>query len=167
MNMDMIRLLSALPQFLVLLPSAASCYYTMKNQLRYTPLKTILLGMAVLLPYSLFCSCLCAMLQIDVNTVLLTSLILFFFPYRHTVTASLPKSLPSMWVSAPSRPFRHSSPIPLTLICTRHRVQRISPWKRLLSSLDYPALSQPPSRFPPVGIFTRWLTVWTRQKYGT
>ncbi len=93
MNMDMVRLLSALPQFLVLLPSAASCYYTMKNQLRYTPLKTILLGMAVLLPYSLFCSCLCAMLQIDVNTVLLTSLILFFFPYRHTVTASLPKCL--------------------------------------------------------------------------
>ncbi len=91
--MDMTKLLSALPQFLVMLPSAASCYYTMKNQMRYTIFKTVLLGIAVLLPYSFFCSCLCAVLRIDVNTIFLLSLILFFFLYRHTVTASLPKCL--------------------------------------------------------------------------
>ena len=61
--MDMTKLLSALPQFLVMLPSAASCYYTMKNQMRYTIFKTVLLGIAVLLPYSFFCSCLCAVLR--------------------------------------------------------------------------------------------------------
>ena len=91
--MDMTRWLSALPHFLVLLPSAASCYYTMKNQLRYTLLKTAALCTAVLLPYAIFCSCLCALLRVDVNIILLPSLLLFFFPYRCTVTASLPKCL--------------------------------------------------------------------------
>ncbi len=91
--MDMTRWLSALPHFLVLLPSAASCYYTMKNQLRHTLLKTAALCTAVLLPYAIFCSCLCALLRVDVNIILLPSLLLFFFPYRCTVTASLPKCL--------------------------------------------------------------------------
>ena len=85
--------LSVLPQFLVVLPSAASSYYTMKNQMRYTPLKTAALCMAVLLPYSFLCSCLCTMLPINVNAILLPSLILFFFLYRRTLTASLPKCL--------------------------------------------------------------------------
>lgn len=91
--MDMIRWLSALPQFLVLLPSAASCYYTMKNQTKHTLRKTAALCTAVLLPYAFLCSCLCALLQIDANIILLPSLILFFFLYRRTVTASLPKCL--------------------------------------------------------------------------
>ena len=91
--MDMTKWLSALPQFLVLLPSAASCYYTMKNQMKYTMLKTAALCTAVLLPYALFCSALSALLEIDVNMILLPSLILFFFLYRYTVTASLPKCL--------------------------------------------------------------------------
>ena len=89
--MDMNRWLSALPHFLVFLPSAASCYYTMKNQLRHTLLKTAALCTAVLLPYAFLCSCLCALLRIDVNIILLPSLILFFFPYRFTVTSNLPK----------------------------------------------------------------------------
>ena len=91
--MDIERWLSALLRFLVLLPSGASCYYVMKNQMRYTKLKTALLGMAVLLPYAFLCSTLSAILWIDVNIILLPSLILFFFPYRCTVTASLPKCL--------------------------------------------------------------------------
>lgn len=91
--MDMTKWLSALPQFLVLLPSAASCYYTMKNQMKYTMLKTAALCTAVLLPYALFCSALSTLLEIDVNIILLPSLILFFFLYRYTVTASLPKCL--------------------------------------------------------------------------
>ncbi|MBD5546665.1 MAG: GHKL domain-containing protein [Lachnospiraceae bacterium] len=91
--MDMNKWLSVLPQFLVVLPSAASSYYTMKNQMRYTPLKTAALCMAVLLPYSFLCSCLCTMLPINVNAILLPSLILFFFLYRRTLTASLPKCL--------------------------------------------------------------------------
>lgn len=91
--MNMTRWLSALPQFLVLLPSAASCYYTMKNQMRYTAFRTAALCMAFLLPYAFVCSFLCTVFWIDVNAALLPSLILFFFPYRRTVTASLPKCL--------------------------------------------------------------------------
>ena len=91
--MNMTRWLSALPHFLVLLPSAASCYYTMKNQMKYTLFKTTALCTAVLLPYAFLCSCLCALLQIDVNIIFLPSLILLFFPYRYTVTASLAKCL--------------------------------------------------------------------------
>lgn len=91
--MDIDKWLSALLQFGVLLPSATSCYYTMKNHMRYTLPKTAVLCVAILLPYSLLCSCLCAVLQMDVNIFLLPSLVLFFFLYRHTVTASLPKCL--------------------------------------------------------------------------
>lgn len=91
--MDIKRWLSALPQFLVLLPSATSCYYAMKNQMKYSKLKTAALCMAVLLPYSFLCACLCTVLRMDVNILLLPSLILFFFLYRRTVTASLPKCL--------------------------------------------------------------------------
>lgn len=91
--MDMERLFSALPQFLVLLPSAASCYYTMKHQTKYTLGRTAALCSAILLPYAFLCSCLCTLLQIDANIILLLSLILLFFPYRFTVTASLPKCL--------------------------------------------------------------------------
>lgn len=89
----MTRWLSALLHFLVLLPSAASCYYTMKNQMKYTLRRTATLCMAVLLPYAFLCSALCALLRIDVNIILLPSLLLLFFPYRCTVTASLPKCL--------------------------------------------------------------------------
>lgn len=91
--MDMTRWLSALAQFLVLLPSAASCYYTMKNQMKHTLIKATALYTAVLLPYAFLCSALSTLLRIDANIILLPSLILFFFPYRHTVTASLPKCL--------------------------------------------------------------------------
>ena len=91
--MDMQRWLSTLPQFLVVLPSAASCYYTMKNQMRHTKFKTAALCMAVLLPYSFLCSWLCAALRIDGNVIFLSSLVLFFFLFRRTVTANLPKCL--------------------------------------------------------------------------
>ena len=91
--MNMEKWLSVLPQFLVLLPSAASCYYTMKNQMRYTPVKTAGLCLAVLVPYSLLSAFLCTILEIEANVIFLPMLIVFFFLYRCTVTASLPKCL--------------------------------------------------------------------------
>ena len=91
--MDMERLFLTLPQFLVLLPSAASCYFTMRNQLRYTLLKTTLICLAAILPYSLLAALLCAAFPINANPIFLSSLIAFFFVFRHTVTASLPKCL--------------------------------------------------------------------------
>ena len=91
--MDMEKWLPALLVLLVLLPSGASCYYVMKNQMKYTLRKTAALFTAVLLPYAFFCSILGVLLRIDVNIILLPSLVLLFFPYRCTVTASLPKCL--------------------------------------------------------------------------
>ena len=93
MNMDMERLFSVLPQFLVLLPAAASCYFTMRNQMRYTLPKTALICLTAILPYSILAAFLCATFRIDANLVFLPSLIAFFFVFRHTVTASLPKCL--------------------------------------------------------------------------
>lgn len=61
--------------------------------MKYTLLKTAALCAAVLLPYAFICSALIALLGIDVNIILLPSLILFFFPYRYTVTAGLSKCL--------------------------------------------------------------------------
>lgn len=91
--MDINKWLSAFIQFLVLLPSAASCYYTMKNQMKHSWLKTTILWTAVLVLYSFLGACLCTILQIDVNTILLPSLVLFFFLFHHSVTASIPKCL--------------------------------------------------------------------------
>lgn len=91
--MDMERFFSALAHFLVLLPSAASCYYTMKHQTKYSLRRTAALCTAILLPYAFLCSALSALLRIDASIILLPSLILLFFPYRFTVTASLPKCL--------------------------------------------------------------------------
>ena len=91
--MDMERLLSALPQFLVLLPASASCYFTMRNQMRYSLSKTALICLAGILPYSILAAFLCATLHTEANLVFLPSLIVFFFIFRHTVAASLPKCL--------------------------------------------------------------------------
>lgn len=91
--MDMKSVFLALPPFLVLLPSAISCYFTMKNQLRYTLPKTVLVCLAVILPYSILAALLCTTFSIDANLVFLPSLIAFFFVFRYTVTASLPKCI--------------------------------------------------------------------------
>lgn len=82
-----------LPQFFVLFPAAVSCYLPAKNQMKYTPVKTAILCIAVLVPYSFFGAWLHCARQIDTNTILLFSLIIFFFLYRHTVKLDLPKSL--------------------------------------------------------------------------
>lgn len=87
--MDIGKWLAALPQFLILLPSAASCYFAVKNQMKYTPLKTAAMCIALLLPYSLVAAWLYVALDTDVNFILIPSLCLFFFLYRHTVTSHL------------------------------------------------------------------------------
>lgn len=91
--MDIQKMLPALPQFLILLPTVISCYLTVRNQLKYTVFMTAVLCTAVLVPYSILCAWLHAALQIDVNIILLPSLILFFFLYRCTVTIDLSRCL--------------------------------------------------------------------------
>lgn len=85
--------LNSLIQLSVLIPSALSCYYTVKNQMKYTASKTALIFLAVIFPYSVLTALLCDVYHIDINLVFLPSLIGFFFVFRNTVTASLPKCL--------------------------------------------------------------------------
>lgn len=91
--MDMEKFLSVLPQFLILLPGAASCYLSAKNRMRYSLAKTAALCMTVLLPYSVAAALFCVFFSLDVNVILFPSLALFFFLYRRTVELDLSCSL--------------------------------------------------------------------------
>lgn len=87
--MDMNKFLSALLQFLILLPGAVSCYLPAKNRMKYSPAKTAVLCLAVILPYSVAATSLCTLFSVGVNLLLLPSLVLFFFIYRRTVDLAL------------------------------------------------------------------------------
>lgn len=91
--MDGNRFLTILPQFLVLIPAAISCYFPVHHRMKYTPSQTAALCLAALLPYSFLCAWLCAVLRLDTNVVILPSLVLVFFLYRHTVLFDLPRCL--------------------------------------------------------------------------
>lgn len=87
--MDMDKFLSALLQFLILLPGAASCYLPVKERMKYSPAKTAALCTAVILPFSIAAAAFHALLSIGVNAGLLPFLVLFFFLYRRTVDLDL------------------------------------------------------------------------------
>ena len=91
--MNVYKWLSELPQFLVLFPAAASCYFAVKNQMKYTVRKTAGLCLAVLVPVSALGAWVCAVLQVDANTILLPVLVFCFFLYRRTVNIDLSKAL--------------------------------------------------------------------------
>lgn len=87
--MDMNKFLSAVLQFMILLPGAVSCYLPAKNRMKYSPAKTAALWMAVILPYSAAAALLSTRFSINVNLLLLLSLVLFFFLYRRTMDLEL------------------------------------------------------------------------------
>ena len=91
--MNITKWLSALPQFLILLPTAASCYLLTEKQMKYTPARTAALCLAVLIPYALTASWVHAALKVSINLILLLSLVPFFFLFRATVKTDLPLSL--------------------------------------------------------------------------
>ncbi len=87
------KFLLNLPQFLILLPGAASLYLPAKNQMKFSPAKTAFLCLAVILPYAVTAVLLCLCLSMDVHAILLASLPLLFFLYRRTVDLNLSCSL--------------------------------------------------------------------------
>lgn len=91
--MDIDKFLRILPQFLILLPGAASCYLSVKNRTKYSPAKTAVLCAVVILLYSVIAASLCALFSIKVSIILLPSLVVFFFLYRRTVDLNLACSL--------------------------------------------------------------------------
>ena len=165
--MDMEKWLSALLVLLVLLPSGASCYYVMKNQMKYTLRKTAALFTAVLLPYAFFCSILSVLLRIDVNIILLPSLVLLFFPYRCTVTASLPKCL-AVYVGVCAV---HTFPAQFAYAFDAflHPASGAADFsvEAAFSGFYFPVWLPPLSHSLPAGFFSGSSTVWTPQRYGT
>ncbi len=145
----------------------ASCYYVMKNQMKYTLRKTAALCTAVLLPYAFLCSALSALLRIDVNIILLPSLILFFFPYRCTVAASLPKCL-AVYVGVcaihtfPAQFSYALDAFPPSGVGCGGLLRGSGFFRLLLSCLVAAAFA-----LPACGLFSGSLTVWTLQRYGT
>lgn len=89
MSMDMDKFLLAMLQFLILLPGTVSCYLPARNRMKLSRVKTAALCMTVILLYSVTAASLCALFSIDVNVILLPSLVIFFFLYRCTVDMDL------------------------------------------------------------------------------
>lgn len=88
------RWLAAWLQFLMVMPSAVSCYLPMRNQLRGSPAATVRLCAAVLLPYSLLAAWLMVLLHLDSpEAVLIPSLVPLFFLYQRTLRCDVSKSL--------------------------------------------------------------------------
>lgn len=85
--------LLALLRFLLLFPGIASCYLPAGKRRKYSLTKITALWMAVLLPYLTAAAFLCTFFSIDTQTVLLLSLVPFFFLYRRTVDLDLSCSL--------------------------------------------------------------------------
>lgn len=80
--------LTLLPQFLILLPSALLCYLPMKDQLRFSPHKTMFLCLAVFIPYAALAAGLCLVTGVDMNQILIPSFVLFFLFYKKTITVN-------------------------------------------------------------------------------
>ncbi len=91
--MDKFIWLSALAQFFIIFPSALSCYFPVKNQMKYTKKRTAFICLAVLIPYSFIGASVCTVFKTDINSILIPSLIVFFFLYYITVNIDIPKAL--------------------------------------------------------------------------
>ena len=91
--MDKFIWLSALAQFFIILPSATSCYFAVKNQMKYTTKRTAIMCISVLVPYSIIVASVCTIYKINANYILMPSLVVFFLMYRLTIKISTIKAL--------------------------------------------------------------------------
>lgn len=87
MNTTLYTCLTLLPQFLILLPAAGLCYMPMKNHLRFSPQKTVMLCLLIFLPYTAIAAGICLVSGLDMNYILIPSMVLFFLFYRYSVHA--------------------------------------------------------------------------------
>lgn len=80
-------------QFLILVPGALSCYLPIKNQLRYSWKKTLVLCCLTEVSFSLVAATAVTVWDITPNTVGIPILAVSFFLYRWTVGLDLPRTL--------------------------------------------------------------------------
>ena len=79
--------------YLILLPSAVSCYLPMKHQMKRTPAVTAVLCLAVLLPFSLIAAYVQMRFHLSCNSLLLPAIPVFFLLYFRTLKIDLPRAL--------------------------------------------------------------------------
>lgn len=91
--MDLHKWLLMMIQFFVLFPAAAFCYLPMKNQLKYTRGRLFFICAVLFILYTPAASWFAMYLNLDVNVVLLPSLVIFFFLYYKTVKTDLARTL--------------------------------------------------------------------------
>lgn len=85
-------LLEMIP-FTTLFPAALFCYLPMKNQMKFTWVHTFFLCMGILILYIPSAAWLALFLNLDLNFILLPSLIPFFLLYFKTVNTDLARAL--------------------------------------------------------------------------
>ena len=126
--MDLHKWLLMMIQFLVLFPAAVFCYLPMKNQLKYTRLRLFLICAVLFILYTPAASWFAMYLDLDVNVVLLPSLVIFFFLYYKTVKTDLARTL-AVFLNACAV---MSFPLHLSLMppCIPHQVLPIFPLKQ-------------------------------------
>jgi len=79
--------LTLLPQFLILLPAAMLCYLPMKNRLRFSRRRIVVLCLIIFSSCAAISAGVCLAWQLDINCILIPSLALFFLFYRYSVSA--------------------------------------------------------------------------------
>ncbi len=85
--------LSMLLQFLILVPGALSCYLPVKNRMRFSEEKTIVLCCSAAVLFSFIGASVVTVWDIPPNAVGLPMLAVSFFLYRRTVRLDLPRAL--------------------------------------------------------------------------
>ena len=93
MTVNVLDWLSEMPQFFILIPTVLSCYYPVKNHMRYSLPKTAALCACVIIPFAVLGSLATSSLKIDANIILVPFIIISFFLYRLTLTADFPRAL--------------------------------------------------------------------------
>lgn len=93
MNVCLYAYLTYLPQFLVLLPAAALCYFPMRNRLCCSMRRIVVLCLSVSLPYAALASLACLLWDVDSNLIFIPSLLVFFLVYRRSIRVPLPCAL--------------------------------------------------------------------------
>lgn len=85
--------LNMLLQFLIFVPGALSCYLPVKNQMRFSEAKTIILCCSAAVLFSFIGASAVTAWGISPNTIAFPMLVISFFLYRWTVTLDLPRAL--------------------------------------------------------------------------
>lgn len=86
-------------EFLNLIPGALFCYLPMKNQMKFSWGRVLLLCSGLWVLYAPAGAWVTMYLDIDTNRILMPSFVLFFFLFRKTVKTDLPRTL-SVFINA-------------------------------------------------------------------